>query len=161
MRTTEIKVGVIKFVITEIPKKEQLADYETLLKNFEVNFLIRIVKKSLLYEINVPNLRVVDFTDFEDGSVPSKEIVARYISIMEDIKMKCINPIIAIHCYSSLGRAPTLISLSMIKENKKIDRHDMILYIRKKRPGAFNSKQLNWLLNVKIEEKIWWKFWKK
>lgn len=159
--TTEIKIGVIKFVITEIPKKEQLIEYETLLKNFKVNFLIRIVDKSLLYEINVPNLTVIDFTDFEDGSVPSKEIVDRYISIIEDIKIKYTNPIISIHCYSSLGRAPTLICISMIKENPKINRYDMILYVRKKRPGAFNSKQLNWLLNVKIKEKTRWEFWKK
>ena len=85
MKVTEIEIGVIKFVITEIPKKEQLAEYETLLKNHQVDLLIRIVENSLLYEINIPGLSIVDFTDFQDGSVPTNEIMERYIKTIEEI----------------------------------------------------------------------------
>lgn len=162
MKVTEIKIGVIKFVITEIPRKEQLAEYETLLKNYQVNLLIRIVEKSLLYEINVQDLKVVDICDFEDGSVPSKEIVDRYIHVIEDISSLYTDPIVAIHCVSSLGRCPTLLGVSMIKQNPKIDRCDMVILIRNKRPKALNNKQMNWLIDLKLENKRkgWWEFWK-
>jgi protein tyrosine phosphatase type 4A len=124
--------------------------------------LIRIVEKSLLYEINVPNLTVVDFTNFEDGSVPTKEIMDKYIKLIEDIKVKYTNPIVAIHCVSSLGRCPTFLGISMIIEHSKMDRYEIIIYIRKKRPGALNAKQVNWLIDVKIpSKKKSWEFWKK
>jgi protein tyrosine phosphatase type 4A len=162
MKATEIEIGVIKFIITELPKKEQLTEYETLLKNHQVDLLIRIVEKSLLYEINVPNLTVVDFTNFEDGSVPTKEIMDKYIKLIEDIKVKYTNPIVAIHCVSSLGRCPTFLGISMIIEHSKMDRYEIIIYIRKKRPGALNAKQVNWLIDVKIpSKKKSWEFWKK
>lgn len=161
MKPTEIEIGVIKFIITELPRKEQLTEYETLLKNHEVDLLIRIVEKSLLYEINVPNLTIVDFTDFEDGSVPTKDIMDKYIKLIEDIKVKYTNPIVAIHCVSSLGRCPTFLGISMIYFNPKMDRYDIIIYIRKKRPGALNVKQMNWLIDLKIpSKKKSWEFWK-
>lgn len=162
MKVTEIKIGVIKFVITEIPKKEQLVEYETLLKNHQVDLLIRIVENSLLYEINIPGLSIVDFTDFQDGSVPTNEIMERYIKVIEEIKLKCTNPVVAMHCFSSLGRCPTFLGISMIIENPKMDKYDIIIYIRKKRPGALNVKQVNWLIDFKIpSKKKSWKFWEK
>lgn len=162
MKATEIKIGVIKFVITEIPKKEQLTEYETLLKNSHVDLLIRIVEKSLLYNISVPGLSIVDFTDFVDGSIPTKEIMERYVTLIEKIKLKCSNPVVAMHCMSSLGRCPTFLGISMIYFNPKMDRYDIIIYIRKMRPGALNSKQMNWLIDLKIQnnKKKIWEFWK-
>ena len=148
-------------MITEIPKKEQLTEYETLLKNHQVDLLIRIVNESLLYEISVTGLIVVDFTDFEDGSIPSKEIVDRYIKIIEEIKLNYHNPVVAIHCVSSLGRCPTFLGISMIMENPKVDRCEIIIYIRKKRQGALNLRQVNWLMDFKIpSKKKKWEFWK-
>lgn len=161
MKVIELEIGVIKFVITEIPKKDQLMEYETLLKTRQIGLLIRIVEESLLYEINIPGLIVVNFTDFKDGSVPTKSIMDKYIKLIEDIKIKYTNPIVAIHCISSLGRCPTFLGISMIIENPKIDRYDMIMYIRKIRPGALNSKQMNWLIYLKIpSKKNKWMFWK-
>ena len=148
MKTTEIEIGVIKFVITEIPKKEQLVEYETLLKNHQVDLLIRIVENSLLYEIHIPGLIVIDFTNFQDGSVPTLQIMERYIKTIEEIKLKYSNPVIAMHCFSSLGRCPTFLSISMIIENPKMDIYDIIIYIRKKRPGALNRKQMDWLIKT-------------
>lgn len=161
MKVSKFKIGVTEFIITECPKLDQMDEFKNIIIKNKVNILIRIVEKSLLYEINVPNLTVVDFTDFEDGSVPSKQIMDKYIKLIEDIKVKYTNPIVAIHCVSSLGRAPTFLGIYMIIENPKLDRYDMINLIRSKRSFALNLKQVNWLIDLKIpSKKKSWEFWK-
>jgi protein tyrosine phosphatase type 4A len=162
MKVTEIEIGVVKYFITECPRIEQLEEFKHIIIKNKVNILIRILEPSQLYEINVPNLTVVDFTDFQDGSVPTTEIMERYIQIIEDAKKKYKNPNILGHCLSSMGRMPTFLGISMIYFNPKMDRCDIIIYIRKKRPGALNVKQMNWLIDLKIpSKKKSWKFWEK
>jgi len=158
MKVSKFKIGMIEFIVTECPHIDQLEEFKNI-----INILIRILEPSQLYDISVPNLTVVDFTDFQDGSVPTLQVIERYIQIIEDAKKKYKNPNILAHCVSSMGRCPTFLGISMIKENPKIDRFEIINEIRKKRKGALNLKQVNFLLDIKIEEnkKKWWNLWKK
>ncbi|KAK9407354.1 Protein tyrosine phosphatase type IVA 1-like [Crotalus adamanteus] len=50
---------------------------------------------------------------------------------------------IAVHCVAGLGRAPVLIALALIECGMKYE--DAVQFIRQKRRGAFNSKQLLYL----------------
>ena len=160
MEVTEIQIGVIKYFITECPRIDQLKEFKYIIIKNKVNILIRILEPYQLYNISdIPDLTVENFTNFQDGLVPTKEIIDRYIHIIEDAKKRYKNPNILVHCLSSLGRCPTLIAVSMIEENPRVDHCDVITYIRKKRPGAFNSKQIKWILNLKMKKKFEWKFW--
>jgi len=152
MKVTEFNFGVVKYFITECPNINQLEEFKNIIIKNKVDILIRILEHSRLYDISdIPDLVVENFTDFQDGSVPTLKVVDRYIQIIENAKKKYKNPNILVHCISSLGRAPTFLGISMIIENPKMNRCEIISYIRKRRRGALNIKQVNWLIDGACE----------
>mmetsp|Transcript_58245 Transcript_58245/g.103913 ORF Transcript_58245/g.103913 Transcript_58245/m.103913 type:complete len:212 (-) Transcript_58245:339-974(-) len=53
-------------------------------------------------------------------------------------------PCIAVHCQAGLGRAPALVAIALM-ERGGLDPLDAIMYIRERRKGAFNAKQMAYL----------------
>lgn len=51
---------------------------------------------------------------------------------------------IAVHCQAGLGRAPALVAIALM-ERAGMDPLDAIMYIRERRKGAFNAKQMAYL----------------
>ena len=51
---------------------------------------------------------------------------------------------IAIHCVAGLGRAPVLVAIALI-ESGKYSALEAIEYVRSKRKGALNRRQLQYL----------------
>uniref|UniRef100_A0A7S4GIA0 Tyrosine specific protein phosphatases domain-containing protein n=1 Tax=Eutreptiella gymnastica TaxID=73025 RepID=A0A7S4GIA0_9EUGL len=51
---------------------------------------------------------------------------------------------IAAHCQAGLGRAPALVAIALM-ERGGLDPLDAIMYIRERRKGAFNAKQMAYL----------------
>ncbi|XP_025213700.1 protein tyrosine phosphatase type IVA 1-like isoform X3 [Theropithecus gelada] len=93
----------------------------------------------------IEELKKYGFLDwpFDDGSSPSNQIVDDWLSLV-DVKFReepgcCI----AIHCVAGLGRTPVLVALALIESGMKNE--DAVQFIREKRRGAFNSKQLLYL----------------
>jgi protein tyrosine phosphatase type 4A len=149
MKSVIIDTAQIQFIMTECPTLQQIHDFILLLKYHNVNYLLRINKD--LYDTNlilqeIPNL-IIKNLYFPDGEFPNIDVINEYIEFKKEC---CIYPIIAIHCVASLGRSPCIIALEMI--NQKMfndDRFAIIDYIRNKRKGAFNNKQLKWILEYK------------
>jgi protein tyrosine phosphatase type 4A len=163
MNVYEIKTKEINFIMTECPTEKNINIFIDILKTNNVTYLIRIIND--LYDTTflhkeIPNL-VVKNLYFTDGDYPPIEIINEYNLFINDLikKDNGIKPCIAIHCVSSLGRAPCIIALQLINEKIFNERHLIIEFIRNKRRGAFNTKQLKWVLDYKPQQKKQPKFW--
>ncbi|NP_001407720.1 protein tyrosine phosphatase type IVA 1 isoform 3 [Mus musculus] len=80
---------------------------------------------------------------FDDGAPPSNQIVDDWLSLVKIKFREEPGCCIAVHCVAGLGRAPVLVALALIEGGMKYE--DAVQFIRQKRRGAFNSKQLLYL----------------
>lgn len=149
MKPVIIDTAQIQFIMTECPTLQQIHEFILLLKYYNVNYLLRINKDSYDTDLilqEIPNL-IIKNLYFPDGEFPTNDIINEYITFRKECLTENLHPIVAIHCVASLGRSPCIIALEMI--NQKMfnnDRFAIIDYIRNKRKGCFNTKQLKWVL---------------
>ncbi|KAJ1677475.1 hypothetical protein EV182_006096, partial [Spiromyces aspiralis] len=98
---------------------------------------------------------------FKDGDVPPSNIIKEWLALVAE----CSKPApkgangssatnghssvpprtIAIHCVAGLGRAPVLVAVALIEQG--MDPIDAIEFIRRKRRGAFNNRQITYLVD--------------
>ncbi|KAJ1528268.1 Protein tyrosine phosphatase type IVA 1, partial [Nowakowskiella sp. JEL0078] len=95
---------------------------------------------------------------FKDGGVPPQKIVTSWLSLCDERfggLGTCEEPngkVIAVHCVAGLGRAPILVAMSLIEGG--LSPLDAVEYIRRRRRGALNSVQLQYL--VESYKKQWY-----
>ncbi|KAM3929249.1 protein tyrosine phosphatase type IVA 1-like [Leptodactylus fuscus] len=87
-------------------------------------------------------IQVLDWP-FDDGAPPSSQIVDDWLNLLKAKFREEPGCCIAVHCVAGLGRAPVLVALALIECGMKYE--DAVQFIRQKRHGAFNSKQLLYL----------------
>ncbi|XP_010003411.1 PREDICTED: protein tyrosine phosphatase type IVA 1 isoform X3 [Chaetura pelagica] len=80
---------------------------------------------------------------FDDGAPPSNQIVDDWLNLLKVKFREEPGCCVAVHCVAGLGRAPVLVALALIECGMKYE--DAVQFIRQKRRGAFNSKQLLYL----------------
>ncbi|XP_057584773.1 protein tyrosine phosphatase type IVA 1-like [Hippopotamus amphibius kiboko] len=98
--------------------------------------------------------RFIEDWPSDGGAPPSNQIVDDCLSFVKIKVREDPGCCIAIHCVAGLGRAPVLVALALIEGGMKCE--DAIQFIRQKRHGAFNSKQLLYL--EKYRPKMWLRF---
>ncbi|KAM8785039.1 protein tyrosine phosphatase type IVA 3 isoform 2-T2 [Rhynchonycteris naso] len=89
---------------------------------------------------------------FDDGAPPPGKVVEDWLGLL---KAKfCDDPgsCVAVHCVAGLGRAPVLVALALIESGMKYE--DAIQFIRQKRRGAINSKQLTYLEKYRPRQRL-------
>lgn len=79
---------------------------------------------------------------FPDGSVPSSQIVDRFLEVTENEK-QCV----AVHCKAGLGRTGSLIACYVMK-HYQFNAADFIGWIRIARPGSILGPQQHFLLEI-------------
>jgi len=99
------------------------------------------------------NISVHDLP-FKDGGTPPTDVIKTFLSICFSTFKSPLNftgtrnvdsPCIAIHCVAGLGRAPVLVAIALIESG--MQPLDAIEFIRRRRRGAFNSVQLQFLVD--------------
>lgn len=138
---TYIKYDGLNLFITETPNDSTLDSFISKLKKQNIKHVVRLCGPT--YNHNLISQSDINFYDWEfsDGTVPSKDIIDKWNELVK------LNEPILVHCIAGLGRAPLLVTISLIE--KKMEQLDAIHFVREKRPGALNSKQINWLINYK------------
>uniref|UniRef100_A0A8C6YBS4 Protein tyrosine phosphatase 4A2 n=1 Tax=Naja naja TaxID=35670 RepID=A0A8C6YBS4_NAJNA len=113
------------------------------LKKYGVTTLVRVCDAT--YDkapVEKEGIQVLDWP-FDDGAPPPGEIVEDWLNLLKTKFREEPGCCVAVHCVAGLGRAPVLVALALIECGMKYE--DAVQFIRQKRRGAFNSKQLLYL----------------
>uniref|UniRef100_A0A8C3WGM3 Protein tyrosine phosphatase type IVA 3 n=1 Tax=Catagonus wagneri TaxID=51154 RepID=A0A8C3WGM3_9CETA len=96
-------------------------------------------------------ITVVDWP-FDDGAPPPGKVVEDWLSLLKTKFCDDPGSCVAVHCVAGLGRAPVLVALALIESGMKYE--DAIQFIRQKRRGAINSKQLTYLEKYRPKQRL-------
>ncbi|XP_071402434.1 protein tyrosine phosphatase type IVA 1 isoform X3 [Centroberyx affinis] len=126
----EITYKNMRFLITHNPTNATLNKFIEELKKYGVTTVVRVCEATY------------------DATLVGKEgiqvlIVDDWLNLLKVKFREEPGCCIAVHCVAGLGRAPVLVALAMIECGMKYE--DAVQFIRQKRRGAFNSKQLFYL----------------
>ncbi|XP_045416884.1 protein tyrosine phosphatase type IVA 3 isoform X1 [Lemur catta] len=89
---------------------------------------------------------------FDDGAPPPGKVVEDWLSLLKSKFCEDPGSCVAVHCVAGLGRAPVLVALALIESGMKYE--DAIQFIRQKRRGAINSKQLTYLEKYRPKQRL-------
>ncbi|MBN3273051.1 TP4A2 phosphatase, partial [Polyodon spathula] len=113
------------------------------LKKYGVTTLVRVCDSTYdTAPVEKEGIQVVDWP-FDDGAPPPNQIVDDWLNLLKNKFREEPGCCVAVHCVAGLGRAPVLVALALIECGMKYE--DAVQFIRQKRRGAFNSKQLLYL----------------
>ncbi|KAF9906826.1 Protein tyrosine phosphatase type IVA 1 [Linnemannia zychae] len=150
-----IKVGELSFLILDCPSDKTLPAYIPIFEEHNVTDLVRICEGSPYNTQPLTSIGIVVHDDmkFDDGTAPTKDIVARWLELNDEVFFESPTPdrCIAVHCVSGIGRAPVLVAISLVEAG--MDPLDAIAYIRKARRGALNRVQIAFLDSYKKRKK--------
>jgi len=163
----------LSFVISDCPTPERLPEYTRAFTKLQVTDVIRICESSYYDAQQLESLcsnantnttvKVIDDIKFEDGGVPSPELLSKFLDLLADRIQAAPTssstsmptqpnssgyPALAMHCVSGLGRAPVLVAVAILEYCDHMEPLDVVEYIRGYRRGALNKVQLKWLEDV-------------
>ncbi|XP_011840299.1 PREDICTED: protein tyrosine phosphatase type IVA 1-like isoform X1 [Mandrillus leucophaeus] len=151
----EVIYGNMRFLIIHNPTNSTLNRFIEELKKYGVTTMVRVCEAT--YDPALVEKEGIQFLDwpFDDGSSPSNQIIDDWLRLV-DVKFReepgcCI----AVHCVAGLGRTPVLVALALIESGMKNE--DAVQFIREKRRGAFNSKQLLYLEKYRSQMRLCFK----
>lgn len=147
-----VEVAHYRFLIADAPNRLNVAEYAETLQRYNAIVLVRTCES--LYDddqfnsFNIqPVVTIKQNLYFSDGAAPPKHVVREWLGIVRGIFKKAkqddTRPCIAVHCMAGLGRAPVLVAIALIEAG--LDYLSVVELIRKKRKGALNENQLNYL----------------
>ncbi|KAI8999790.1 dual specificity protein phosphatase CDC14B, partial [Gaertneriomyces semiglobifer] len=147
----------LRFVILDCPTSNTLPIYLEELKLRGVTDVVRLCEPT--YEKGVLQAAGIQVHDwpFKDGGVPPSSILHAFLSLCDerfnglthppkDYK-EGTGPVIAVHCVAGLGRAPVLVTAALVEAG--MAPLDAVEFVRRRRRGALNTIQLNWIDSYK------------
>lgn len=165
-RPTLIEHDSYRFLIMDAPTDSNLLAYIEQLKRFDVGTVVRACEPTYSsVPLKQASIDVMELP-FPDGAPPPTEVVNDWLDLVETTFRLTPTPkssvdsssksapkkaTIAVHCVAGLGRAPVLVAIALIE--KGMEPYDAIEFIRKKRRGAINARQLTYLENYRRRRK--------
>ncbi|EDQ87684.1 uncharacterized protein MONBRDRAFT_33242 [Monosiga brevicollis MX1] len=137
----------MRFLITDRPSDATVEDYVRVLQQENVVALCRVCEPS--YDVSKLKDNGIEVHDwaFQDGAPPPDEVIDNWLRLCRETFAQHPNGFVAVHCVAGLGRAPVLVALSLIEAGMSSE--DAVLFIREKRHGAINRRQLQFLQDYK------------
>lgn len=144
---TLIEYKSTRFLILDAPSEANFPAYLKEFQKYGVRDVVRVCEPS--YPASLATNEGITVTDwpFADGEAPPSEIVTNWIDLCKSRFSSVTGeeeaPCIAVHCVAGLGRAPVLVAIMLIEIGMEAE--DAIELIRRKRRGAINNKQIDFL----------------
>ena len=156
---TLIGVKQMKFLIMDAPRQGNLHLYIKKMRKHHVTDVVRVCEPTYHGdELSSAGIRLHEM-EYKDGTSPSKELIQTWLQLVEKTFFKSPPPAdpsqnacIAIHCVAGLGRAPQMVAIALI-EFANMDPVEAVSFIRQRRRGAINEKQLLYLESYKKQYK--------
>ncbi|KAF5288704.1 hypothetical protein FQR65_LT11969 [Abscondita terminalis] len=140
------------FLITDRPVDHTIYSYANELKKHNVTAVVRVCEPS--YKVAYLESIGIDVYDlcYTDGGAPPVDIIDEWFKLLKDHFTKDPDGCIAVHCVAGLGRAPVMVAMSLIELGMSYE--DTVELIRKKKRGAFNTKQLRFLEKYRPKSRL-------
>lgn len=147
---TLIEYSGLKFLIMDAPSQSNIHLYLKEMERVGVNHVVRICEPTYPKGIvESSGIKVHDWV-FPDGESPPSHIIEAWLSLVDEQKASNSpesSSTIAVHCVAGLGRAPVLVAIALIENGMRP--LDAVMFIRQRRRGAINNKQLKFLENYR------------
>uniref|UniRef100_H2YPY1 Uncharacterized protein n=1 Tax=Ciona savignyi TaxID=51511 RepID=H2YPY1_CIOSA len=139
----EVRHKGMRFLITHNPTNATMEKFLEILNQYEADTVVRVCESTYDKEqLTAKGIQVMDWA-FDDGAAPPKDVVEDWLKLLKAHLKRSPETCIAVHCVAGLGRAPVLVALALMESGMKYE--DAVEFIRRKRRGAINSKQLQYL----------------
>ncbi|KAL8276021.1 hypothetical protein Esti_000137 [Eimeria stiedai] len=142
---TLIECRGVRCLILDAPTNDNLQAYLTAMRRVGVTDLVRTCAPT--YDegpVVTAGIRVHELT-FPDGDAPPAEVICRWQQLAARVKAQ--GGLLAVHCVAGLGRGPVLVAISLIDSG--LDPEEAVHFIRSRRKGAINRRQLAFLHNYR------------
>ncbi|KAF2068081.1 hypothetical protein CYY_010593 [Polysphondylium violaceum] len=139
-----------KFLIFDAPNDDNLPLYINELKKYNISHLVRACDPTYSTEsLSAIGIQVHDMP-FPDGGFPTELVVNSWLKILGESYKKDHKETIGVHCVAGLGRAPVLVAIALIESG--MNPLQAVEYIRERRRGSINIKQIQYLKNYKSKK---------
>jgi protein tyrosine phosphatase type IVA len=153
-KPTLIEKGPMRFLIMDAPRQSNLHLYIKEMRKNQVTEVVRVCEPTYRGdELSCAGINLHEM-EYKDGTSPPKELIISWLQLVEKTFYQSTPPTdgtgaaIAVHCVAGLGRAPVMVAIALI-EFAGMDPVESVTFIRNKRRGAINEKQLLYLEGYK------------
>ncbi|KAI8910829.1 protein-tyrosine phosphatase-like protein [Gorgonomyces haynaldii] len=145
----------LQFVIFDAPSDGNLESYIKELQSHKVKDVVRACEPTYSKDTMLAAGIQVHDLPFPDGEAPPDAVIHQWLTLVNQ-KMGLYQPQqqispIGVHCVAGLGRAPVLVAMALIEAG--MPPLDSVIYIRERRRGAINAKQLKFIEAYKKRSK--------
>lgn len=148
-----VESNLHRFLIFDAPTDETLPMYLSEWKKFNVHNVVRACDPTYDTEPLRSNGISVHDMPFNDGGPPSEDVVNKWLALLQSTyKEGGEKETIGVHCVAGLGRAPVLVAIALIEEGG-MNALDAVAFIRERRRGSINMKQIQYLQAYKPKRK--------
>ncbi|KNC96143.1 uncharacterized protein SPPG_08531 [Spizellomyces punctatus DAOM BR117] len=157
---TLIEYKNLRFLIFDAPSDRTLDLYLNELQKQSVTDVVRVCDPTYDKKVLQEHGITVHDWPFPDGDPPPTSIVTDFLNLVnsrfgnKDKKEgsaaevnQSERPAIGVHCVAGLGRAPVLVTMALIEAG--LSPLDAVIYVRERRRGAINARQLKFVESYK------------
>lgn len=166
-KPTLIEVSPMRFLIMDAPRQANLHLYIREMRKHHVVHVVRVCEPTYVGgELQSAGIDLHEM-EYKDGTSPSPELIRSWLELVDRTFYATTTstattggaaassdppPCIAVHCVAGLGRAPVMVAIALI-EFAGMDPVEAVSFLREKRRGAINEKQLLYLGEYKKQYK--------